>query len=123
MFGNISIGIKTVVQFFKSHHFLLLGMACVVVLLVIAVLALTQILGLKSEVRDYENEIVALNTQMQQWEQAAAENEVLVAENKAVADENAALSAENDSIVATNSELERQNGELLKKFDGLSKPQ
>ena len=123
MFEVINSKIKTAGQFMKTHHYLSLAMACTVVLIIIAIFSLTQIVELKSDVRDYESQIDTLTTQMQQWEKAASENEILLAENKAVELENATLIAENDSIIATNSELERQNGELLKKFDGLSKPQ
>lgn len=123
MFDSISLKIKTAFQFIKTHHFRSLAIACVVVLIIIALFSLTQIVELKSEVRGYENEIVTLTTKMQQWEQAATENEILMAENKAVESENASLKAENESIVATNGELERQNGDLLKKYNGLSKPQ
>ena len=123
MFEGISLKIKNAREFAKTHHFMLLAMVCVIALLVIALFSLTQILELKSDARDYETKITDMTVQMQQWEQAAEENKVLMAENKEVADKNAALIEENNNIIATNSELERQNGELSKKFDGLSKPQ
>ena len=123
MFENISSKIKNVGAAAKVHSNLVFATAFLVVLIVIAVFSLTQIVGLKSEVRDYEAKIADMTVQMKQWEQSAAENEVLTAENKKVEAENTALAEENNDIIATNSELERQNGELLKKFDGLSKPQ
>ena len=116
MFESLSLKIKSVGGFMKTHQYLVLVMACAIVLIIIAVFSLTQIFELKMNLNDSEERIAEMTVRMAQWEQAASENEVLIAEN-------AVLTAENDSVIATNSELERQNGELLKKFDGLSKPQ
>ena len=123
MFESISLKTKNVGQFVKTNRYLLIAIVCVIALIIIVIFSLKQIGGLKADVLDYEGQVVTLTAQMKQWENAAAENEILIEENKAVELKNTELIEENESINATNSELERQNGELSKKFDGLSKPQ
>lgn len=122
MFIDLLIKTMKAYRYAAEHRYTVIITAACAAAVAVAIVFIVQTAELTADVNGYEDEIAALTLEMEQWEGAAAENEVLSAENERVRLENEQLSDENNAVAAENDELERQNGELLKKYSGLSKP-
>ena len=108
----------------------------IIAIAVIAIFAAMTILfaiesdKLKGDINVAESEIAYLNEKQVEYQTALESHEELIKKVTNLEDDIDVLENNNDSLedeittlAEEKDELERQNGEMLKKFDGLSKPQ
>jgi len=124
------------VAFFRKNKGLVLAAVAIAALVVIVMAALTRVGDLNADIKSYKEQISVLSDRVQSLEgaetactQLDAEIAVLEKENinimtkaEALETKNQELENENTELAANMDELERLNGDLLKKLDGLSRP-
>ena len=113
----------------QKNRYLLIVIAMLAVFAVTITLLFIEINKLNYDVELYEKQVAYLTEKRTDYEAAIANNEELririsQLENRTEVLEfkNETLKDEKDGLADKNDELERLNGDLLKKFDGLSKP-
>ena len=124
----------------RNNKDMLIGLVSTLALAVVVILALFHIRGLGEEIEGYKGQLeemaeqgseavqrnkelatdlVMLQEELKELEGRNEANEIKTGELEILADQ---LENEKNELAAFLDERERQNGELLKKFDGLSKP-
>jgi len=120
----------------RNNKALVVSVAALIVFVVFAMVSIARIDALETETEEYRNQNIALHERTTDYDEVLKRSATLIEENAELIEENIELSirnnklsadnkeleTENDELSAANSELERLNGDLLKKFDGLSRP-
>ena len=122
--------------YIRNNKTLVICVAALIVFVIFALVSFAQLEALKKDSAGFESQIAALTERTADYEKMMELNEELVAKNEELTSSNDELTDKNDrlsanieshrfgkeELYAAIDELERLNGDLLKKFDGLSKP-
>ena len=113
----------------RKHKNKFITAAVAAVFVVLIIIFFVQINKLNNEIQTYESEIMFLSEKHSEYVSAISRHDKLLTEiaqlknkSKELEDLCNSIKEENNELAAEKDELERQNGDLLKKFDGLSKP-